>query len=100
MPLPASYRIELTPGDRSRRAAGFFRPRIGRRAIAPALFAFLLTLLWPPRIAAQEAASAPASTQNSVRLEAEQQRKEGDVYFADGKVEIHYKNFELRADHV
>jgi LPS-assembly protein len=35
-----------------------------------------------------------------VRLEADQQRKEGDVYFADGKVEIRYKNFRLRADHV
>lgn len=52
---------------------------------------------------AQEAApTAPAtpSTQNTVRLEAEQQRKEGDVYFADGNVDIHYKNFQLRADHV
>jgi LPS-assembly protein len=36
----------------------------------------------------------------SVRLEAEQQRVEGDVYFADGKVEIQYKNSRLRADHV
>jgi LPS-assembly protein len=35
-----------------------------------------------------------------VRLEAEQQRKEGDFYFADGKVEIQYKNLRLRADHV
>ena len=35
-----------------------------------------------------------------MRLEAEQQRKEGDVFFADGNVEIHYRNFRLRADHV
>ncbi len=35
-----------------------------------------------------------------MRLEAEQQRKEGDIYFADGKVEIQYKNLRLRADHV
>jgi LPS-assembly protein len=35
-----------------------------------------------------------------VRLEAEQQRKEGDLFFADGKVEILYRNYLLRADHV
>lgn len=35
-----------------------------------------------------------------MRLEAEQQRKEGDFYFADGKVEIQYKNLRLRAEHV
>ena len=35
-----------------------------------------------------------------MRLEADQQRKEGDIYFADGNVEIQYKNMRLRADHV
>src|SRR5665213_451398 len=35
-----------------------------------------------------------------VRLEADQQRKEGDLYFADGHVEIQYKNLHLRADHL
>ncbi len=44
--------------------------------------------------------SSSSSGQASVRLEADQQRKEGDVYFADGKVEIQYKNLRLRADHV
>jgi LPS-assembly protein len=38
--------------------------------------------------------------QTEVRLEAEQQRKEGDSFFADGKVEIRYRNFQLRADHM
>ena len=42
----------------------------------------------------------PPSAQTTVRLEAEQQRKEGDVFFADGKVEIQYKNLTLHADHV
>ena len=42
----------------------------------------------------------PSPPQASVRLEAEQQRKEGDLYVADGKVEIQYRNFRLRADHV
>src|SRR5580692_463325 len=50
--------------------------------------------------AAQEIIPPSSSGQASVRLEAEQQRKEGDLYFADGKVEIRYKNFRLRADHV
>jgi LPS-assembly protein len=45
---------------------------------------------------APSASSIPAS----VRLEAEQQRKEGDIYFADGQVDIQYKDFRLRADHV
>jgi LPS-assembly protein len=48
--------------------------------------------------AAQE--MIPPAGQATVRLEAEQQRKEGDSFFADGKVEIQYKNLELRADHV
>jgi LPS-assembly protein len=42
----------------------------------------------------------PPSGQTTVRLEAEQQRKEGDLFFADGKVEILYRNYRLRADHV
>jgi LPS-assembly protein len=50
--------------------------------------------------AAQEIIPPTASDQASVRLEADQQRKEGDVYFADGKVEIQYKDLRLRADHV
>jgi LPS-assembly protein len=49
---------------------------------------------------AQEIIPPSSSGQASVRLEAEQQRKEGDVYFADGKVEIQYRNLRLRADHV
>jgi len=52
--------------------------------------------------AAQEIVPPPATSagQASVRLEAEQQRKEGDFYFADGKVEIQYRNLRLRAEHV
>ena len=43
----------------------------------------------------------PASSAGAtVRLEAEQQRKEGDDFFADGKVQIEYRNLRLRADHV
>ncbi|HSZ19043.1 MAG TPA: putative LPS assembly protein LptD, partial [Candidatus Acidoferrum sp.] len=50
--------------------------------------------------AAQEINPPSSSAQASVRLEAEQQRKEGDIYFADGNVEIQYRNLRLRADHV
>jgi LPS-assembly protein len=51
---------------------------------------------------AQDNLPPPATSagQPSVRLEAEQQRKEGDFYFADGKVEIQYRNLRLRAEHV
>src|SRR6266699_4383026 len=42
----------------------------------------------------------PPSGQTTVRLEAEQQRKEGDLFFADGEVEILYRNYRLRAEHV
>jgi len=42
----------------------------------------------------------PPSVEATVRLEAEQQRKEGDLFFADGNVEILYQNYRLRADHV
>ncbi len=35
-----------------------------------------------------------------LELEARQQRKEGDVFFADGDVDIRFQNLRLRADHV
>src|SRR6202158_794473 len=50
------------------------------------------------QVKAQRALPAPGDA--TVRLEAEQQRKEGDVFFADGKVEILYQGYRLRADHV
>jgi len=50
------------------------------------------------RVSAQEIAR-PAGP-STVRLEAEQQRKEGDLFLADGKVEIRYHNLQLHADHV
>ncbi len=35
-----------------------------------------------------------------LELEAKQQRKEGDIFIADGDVDIRYQNMRLRADHV
>jgi LPS-assembly protein len=58
----------------------------------------IATVAVVPTAAAQEI--IPPTGQATVRLEAEQQRKEGDLFFADGKVEIQYKNLKLRADHV
>jgi LPS-assembly protein len=64
------------------------------------LLAVICILLAGNRSAAQEIVSPTvAAGQGSVRLEAEQQRKDGDIYFADGKVEIQYKDLRLRADH-
>jgi len=67
--------------------------RWGRGLILP-----IIGLLALRSVAAQEI--APPLRGSSVRLEAEQQRKEGDLYVADGKVDIQYQNFQLRADHV
>jgi LPS-assembly protein len=64
------------------------------------LLALTASLLAAHTASAQEIIPANSSSQASVRLEADQQRKEGDLYFADGHVEIQYKNLRLRADHV
>ena len=77
----------------------FFRFQDAFRGRAPLALAALA--LAPLGAAGQNVAPPePSSGRPSVRLEAEQQRKEGDLYVADGKVEIQYKNLRLRADHV
>jgi LPS-assembly protein len=70
-------------------------------AIRWRIFLALVACIFEMRtVAAQELLAPPPSTETGVRLEAEQQRKEGDLYFADGNVEIQYKNLKLHADHV
>jgi LPS-assembly protein len=64
------------------------------------LLAFTAGIFAVQGTAAQEIIPPQSSGPISVRLEAEQQRKEGDLYFADGMVEIQYKNLRMRADHV
>jgi LPS-assembly protein len=59
---------------------------------------FLAGLAGMAVAAAQE--NLPPAGQTTVRLEADQQRKEGDIYFADGAVQVQYRNLQLRADHV
>jgi LPS-assembly protein len=85
-----------------------------------ALLLFLLAfLLAGPRVAhAQNAAgpsspattktqtnkpvakAAPSSASVEATLEAKQQRQVGQIYYADGAVDVHYQNTRLRADHV
>ncbi|HWF13755.1 MAG TPA: LPS assembly protein LptD [Candidatus Acidoferrales bacterium] len=78
--------------------------KLGRKFIVATRWRILFALaayVFSMRItSAQEIQVPPPSTEAGVRLEAEQQRKEGDLYFADGNVEIQYKNLRLHADHV
>jgi LPS-assembly protein len=46
------------------------------------------------------AQSPPAAGPGVAQLEADQQRKVGQVFYADGNVDIHYGATRLRADHV
>src|ERR1700722_18074331 len=52
----------------------------------------------PP--AAPPAPPAPPAQPDIMKLEAQQQRREGPTLFADGDVDIHYADTRLRADHV
>ena len=70
------------------------------RGLVLLLLAFTASLFALPGVAAQQIIPPSSSGQASVRLEADQQRKEGDLYFADGNVEIQYRSVRLRADHV
>src|SRR5580700_11393759 len=74
-----------------------FIPKIVDVFCRAALCALVMS---PVAVSAQEVIPPSSATQETVRLEAEQQRKEGDLFFADGKVEIQYKNLKLRADHM
>jgi LPS-assembly protein len=76
---------------------GIFR-KFGVAIRGRALLLFIAGLAGTGGAAGQE--NLPPPNQTSVRLEADQQRKEGDLYFADGRVEVQYKNLQLRADHV
>jgi len=64
------------------------------------IFALAVYIFAVRPASAQEIVAPSPTGETGVRLEAEQQRKEGDLYFADGNVEIRYKNLRLRADHV
>lgn len=59
----------------------------------------LISVLLGGRLATAQQATR-LSGQGTLRLEADAQRKEGDFYYADGRVAIEYQNLRLRADHV
>jgi LPS-assembly protein len=102
---------EISPPSEGRASArpksclakkGLSAPEVTLVAGSPRWATFLCALLagWTPALFAAPPQALPASGQGTVRLEAAQQRKEGDVFLADGNVEIQYRNIRLRADHV
>src|SRR5271170_5812037 len=63
-------------------------------------FAFFLnTSVAFGRASQQARAPARGGRQGLVQLEAQQQRKQGNTFYADGDVDIHYGLVRLRADH-
>lgn len=98
MPLSAFYRRIVCVEDGLRRSSTPLRKSklLAWLNFLPALALGLSAL----GAAAQEVTPPANPAQFTVRLEAEQQRKEGDNYFAEGKVEIRYGNLRLRADRV
>jgi LPS-assembly protein len=92
-------RVTSLATDKLRRflsVAGCFR--LAPLHIFTALLAVLApSLLFPSAARAQVQVPVGRSV---VRLEATQQRKEGDRYIADGDVEVRYLDARLRADHI
>ena len=69
--------------------------RPARKLVVPAVL--LLPLIFASGILAQVQVPVGRSV---VRLEATQQRKDGDRYIADGDVDVRYLDMRLRADHI
>src|SRR5436853_1252816 len=72
-------------------------------ALRPFLFlaAPLLALaIVPPRIASAQQTRLPSGKGGVANLEAKTQTRKGDVTTADGDVDIHYADTQLRANHV
>jgi LPS-assembly protein len=59
----------------------------------------LLPALVPALAAQTNPQTAPPGSPMSMQLEADQQRKEGTRYIADGHVQMRYENKQIRADH-
>jgi LPS-assembly protein len=64
-----------------------------------AIFLLSTFLAAPLSLAAPGPQRTTRASRGLVTLEADQQRKEGDVYHADGHVDVVYQNTRLRADH-
>ncbi len=74
---------------------GRCRRLLPRRRIQP-----LLWLLFLAGVVGLNAQVRSPAGRDLVELEARQQRKEGNVFIADGDVDVRYENLRLRADHV
>ena len=68
----------------------------GRRAAL--LAAILLPAVMTLNAGPPQQARVP-TRRGLVQLEAQQQRKQGNIFYADGDVDIHYEGVRLRADH-
>lgn len=77
-------------------------PRTLAQSFAAGLLLIVPFLHSPPARAQASTASQVRLPQRGgfVELEARQQRREGDVFHAEGDVDIRYQNLRLRADHV
>jgi LPS-assembly protein len=73
------------------------------RAVPHVASALVLTFLAAPSglwAQARGLQLQPPTPGGEASLEADQQRKQGDVYYADGHVDLHYQEARLRADHL
>ena len=73
-------------------------PRAGSWYL-PSIF-FLLGMLFSQPCSAQQASGTPTHRGVAEITAAGPQRKEGDLYFADKDVDVHYQGMRLQADHV
>ena len=54
----------------------------------------------PPKQATPKLSLQARTPGGEATLEADQQRQSGNMFYADGHVDVHYENARLRADHV
>jgi len=81
----------------SRNAIIMANRQAGRRRRIPLLH--LIAFLAIAHFARAQSPQTPAPGPGVAQLEANQQRKVGQVYYADGNVEIRYRGTRLQADH-
>ena len=94
--LPAVSRKQ---GARETACATQSRMTHGSAGIARRSVYLLLLLLIAAPAVLRAQAQTPAPGPGDVAIEANQQRRQGDVLYADGDVEIRYGDLRLRADH-
>jgi LPS-assembly protein len=73
--------------------------RSGLRLFLPLLFFLNTPMAFGSSSQQVRVPAARGGRQGLVQLEAQQQRKQGNTFYADGDVDIHYGAMRLRADH-